>query len=395
MTLAPTGGNRRARLSTALIFGSNGFLFASWVPHIPEVKHNLGLSDAALGAALLGPAVGSLLSMLLVARLTVRFGSGRLMIASALLSYLVAPATGWAWNLPTLFLALALWGAMAGGLDVAMNAQAVQIEAAYGRPIMSSFHGFWSLGTVLGTGVGGACAGLGISLASQQGALAVALAIATWSVRAWLLPDAPAPERTKSAAVIDLPLVLLGIAGLCALLAEGSSGDWSPVYLRDDLGVSAGRAGIAYTAFTAAMMVGRALGDRVVLRLGRSRSLLLMGAIGASGMSIGLIGGTLLSTCVGFGCLGLGLSIMVPVFFSAAADGPGPTAPRLAVVTTVSYFGFLIGPAALGPLASAASVHTALWILPTFTALATVLAVIAFQRTQPMSAGIASAQPQL
>jgi MFS family permease len=372
--------NRQARLATSLIFAFNGLLFAAWVPHIPEVKANLGLSNAELGFALLGPAAGSIASMTVIGRAATRFGSGALTKAMAFGCYLVAPLSGLADNLPTLFGALFAWGVMTGGLDVAMNAQAVQIESRYRRPIMSSFHGFWSLGSVAGTLIGGAGAGLGLSLARQQTGIAVALAVITAVVAGRLLTDrTPPQERSTKTRVIDFRLVLLGIAGLCALLAEGSSADWSPIYLRDHLHVSAGQAGIAYTAFTIMMMTGRGIGDRVVHRLGRGPSLTLMGAIGTAGMAAGLAGDSLITSCLGFACLGLGLSIMVPVFFSAAADGDGPPAPRLAVVTSVGYFGFLIGPAALGPLASATSVHAALWVLPAFIALATGLGAIAFR----------------
>lgn len=372
---------RQARLSTALIFAFNGFLWAAWVPHIPEVKHRLGLSDAALGLALLGPAIGSVISMPLIGRATTRFGSGRVSAAMAFGSYLFIAGPGLAGNLPELFTALLLWGVMAGGLDVAMNAQAVQIEKSYRRPIMSSFHACWSVGTVLGTAAGSLGAGLAISLARQQAGLAVLLAVATlWCARR-SVADHRAEDYQPGGRVFELRLVLLGIAGVCALLSEGSAGDWSPVYLRDDLRVAAGHTGLAYGAFTIMMTAGRLLGDRVVAALGRARSLTTVAVIGSVGMSLGLLSDNLVGAVIGFGCLGLGLSVLVPVFFSTAADGPGAAGPKLALVSSFSYLGFLIGPAALGPLASATSVHAALWILPAFAALAGILGVIAVRLT--------------
>lgn len=372
---------RQARLSTALIFAFNGFLWAAWVPHIPEVKHRLGLSDAALGLALLGPAIGSVISMPLIGRATTRFGSGRVSAAMAFGSYLFIAGPGLAGNLPELFTALLLWGVMAGGLDVAMNAQAVQIEKSYRRPIMSSFHACWSVGTVLGTAAGSVGAGLAISLARQQAGLAVLLAVATlWCARR-SVADHRAEDYQPGGRVFELRLVLLGIAGVCALLSEGSAGDWSPVYLRDDLRVAAGHTGLAYGAFTIMMTAGRLLGDRVVAALGRARSLTTVAVIGSVGMALGLLSDNLVGAVIGFGCLGLGLSVLVPVFFSTAADGPGAAGPKLALVSSFSYLGFLIGPAALGPLASATSVHAALWILPAFAALAGILGVIAVRLT--------------
>jgi len=370
-----------ARVATAFTFSFNGFLYGAWVPHIPEVKRALDLSDAALGLALLGPAIGSLLSMPLIGRATNRWGTGRVTTVMAFLAYLVIPGPGIAFNLPTLFIALLLWGLATGGLDVAMNAQAVQVEKSYRRPIMSSFHAWWSVGTVLGTGVGSLGAGLGVSLVTQQSILAVIFAIVTlWSSRRFL-PDLAHDEYGEGGRVIEFRLILLGVAGICALLAEGSSADWSPVYLRDELGVSPGHAGIAFIAFTAMMTTGRMIGDRIVLHLGRTRSLSVVAVFGAIGLSIGLISDTLAGATIGFACLGAGLSVMVPVFFSTAADGPGAAGPKLAVVSSLSYLGFLLGPAALGPLANASSVHSALWILPAFTALAGLLGVIAVRLT--------------
>jgi MFS family permease len=386
LTEQPTARLRRARIATSLTFGFNGLLMAAWVPHIPEVKHNLGLSDASLGLALLGPAVGSLISMPMIGRATTRFGSGPVTAVLAFLTYLVISGPGLAGNLSELFLALVLWGVATGCLDVAMNSQAVQIETSYRRPIMSSFHAFWSVGTVLGTVLGSVGAGIGLSLARQQAGLAVLLALVTLWSRRQFIGDHAAQEYAEGKRVFEPRLVLLGLAGICALLSEGSAGDWSPVYLRDDLHVSPGHAGIAFGAFTVMMTFGRLIGDRVVLRLGRSRSLTVLAGIGTVGMVAGLVNNTVLGSSIGFGCLGLGLSVMVPVFFSTAADGPGAAGPKLAVVSSFSYLGFLLGPAALGPLANATSVHAALWGLPTFAALAGLLGVIAVRLTARLSA---------
>lgn len=397
VTVRPPAGRvspalRHARVGTALTFAFNGFLWAAWVPHIPQVKSQLGLSDAALGLALLGPAIGSMISMPLIGRATTRWGSGRVTTAMAFVSYLFIVGPGLAWNLPSLFGALLLWGVAAGGLDVTMNAQAVQVEKSYGRPIMSSFHAWWSVGTVTGTVAGSFGTGLGISLARQQYGLALLVALVTlWSMRQFIADHRSEEYAAGGGRVFEFRLVLLGIAGICALLAEGSAGDWSPVYLRDDLKVAAGHAGLAYGAFTLLMTLGRLVGDRVVHRLGRARSLGLLAAVGTLGMSAGLLAHNLAGAMVGFGCLGLGLSVLVPVFFSTAADGPGAPGPKLAVVSSFSYLGFLIGPAALGPLASATSIHSALWVLPSFAALAGILGVIAVRMTRRIIAAAGSA----
>ncbi|MCW2523246.1 MAG: transporter, major facilitator family protein, partial [Frankiales bacterium] len=219
---------RPARLATALMFAFNGLLFGAWVPHIPSVKADLGLSDAALGFALLGPGFGALISMTLVGRATIRWGSGRVTTTMALISYGAIVLPGLAVNLPTLFLALTVWGFGTGGLDVAMNAQALQLQGRYGRPIISSFHAFWSVGTVIGTLIGSLGAGANLNLAVQQGILGGLFALVTvWAARQFVA-DEVAAQRPAGERVITFRLILLGIAGICALLAEGSASDWSP-----------------------------------------------------------------------------------------------------------------------------------------------------------------------
>ena len=330
---------KRARVGTALIFAFNGFLWAAWVPHIPEVKGALHLSDATLGLALLGPGIGSILSMPMIGKAIARWGSPFVTTVMAFATYVVIAGPGLAGNLPTLFIALALWGVATGCLDVSMNAQAVEVEKAYGRPIMSSFHAWWSVGTVVGTGVGILGASMGISLARQQFGLAIVLAVITlWAVRQFI-PDHPAEEYAEGGRVFEFRLILLGIAGVCALLAEGSAGDWSPIYLHDDLHVASGHAGLAYQTFTVMMTLGRLLGDRVVHRLGRMRSIGFLAAVGTFGLALGLTAHTTVAALIGFACLGLGLSVMVPVFFSTAADGPGAAGPKLALVSSFSYAG--------------------------------------------------------
>jgi len=368
---------RRARIGTALTFAFNGFIWAAWVPHIPEVKGALHLSDAALGLALLGPGIGSIVTMPFVGRAIARFGSARVTTVMACATYLVIAGPGLAGNLPSLFGALMLWGVATGCLDVAMNAQAVEVERAYGRPIMSSFHAFWSVGTVAGTGAGIIGASAGVSLARQQFGFAVLLAlISLWAVRQFI-GDHPPEAYREGGRVFEFRLILLGIAGVCALLAEGSAGDWSPIYLHEGLHVSSGHAGLAYEFFTVMMTFGRLIGDRVVHRLGRMRSLGTLAAIGAAGLAAGLLVHNTIGALLGFACLGLGLAVMIPVFFSTAADGPGAAGPKLALVSSFSYAGFLLGPALIGQLASATSISAAIWLLPTFAALAGGLGVAA------------------
>ena len=381
-----SGELRRARMATAMTFAFNGLIWAAWVPHIPEIKGALHLSDGTLGLALLGPGIGSILTMPLVGKALARWNSAVVTSIMAFATYVVLAGPGLADNLATLFLALILWGIATGCLDVSMNAQAVEVEQAYGRPIMSSFHAWWSIGTVIGTGVGILGASAGLSLARQQLILAaIAAVITVWSVRQFV-PDHPAEQYAEGGRVFEFRLILLGIAGVCALLAEGSAGDWSPIYLHDNLHVSSGHAGLAYQTFTVMMTFGRLLGDRVVAWFGRMRSIGLLAAIGTFGLALGLVSHGTIGALIGFACLGLGLSVMVPVFFSTAADGPGAAGPKLALVSSFSYAGFLLGPALIGQISNVTGIYAAIWLLPVFAGLAGILGVAAVLMTSRIMA---------
>lgn len=379
----PPGALRRARAAVAITFAANGFLFGSWVPRIPEVKHDLGLSSGALGLALLAPAVGSVLTVGLYGRACVRCGSATVTRVVLVAFCAVAWLPGIATNLAWLFLVLLAWGATIGGLDVAMNAQGVTVEHLYERPVLSGFHAAWSLGSLTGALAGGLGAALSVPIAAQQGALGAVIIVGGLLVDRAFLPDPRreiVPRERTRRAVPELRLVLIGIAGLCALLSEGAVADWSGVLLRENLHVSAGQAGLAYAAFSVTMTVGRLVGDRVVLALGRQRAIAILTAVGAIGLAAGFATSTLIGTVVGFALLGIGLSIMVPVLFSTAADGAA-AGPAIATVSAIGYTGFLVGPSAIGLIAQGTSVPFALWLLPLFTAAGGMLGIAAVRMT--------------
>jgi hypothetical protein len=279
-----------------------------------------------------------------------------------------------------------------------MNAQAVSVEKRHGRPLMSGFHAAWSLGSLIGAGVGTLGAALSLPIAGQQLAFAIVLAgLAVFGSRFYVTEpadetvfecqehaDDPAQRVSGSRrslwrrgpfADLDLRLVLLGLAGLGAMLSEGSVADWSGILLRDSLHSPASHVGLAFAAFMATETLGRLFGDRIVLRLGRVRAISIMAAIGTLGLTAGLATGTVVGAIGGFALLGLGLSIMVPVAFSAAADGRTHAGPAIAAVSTLAYSGFLAGPTAIGFVADATTITTAMWLIPMITALAGIFSV--------------------
>jgi MFS family permease len=336
------------------VFFVHGAVFANWVPLIPSVQQRLGLSTGMLGLALLGSAVGSLLAMPIAGSLIARAGSRRvvsvagLAYCAALLLPIVAP------TLPALFLALCVFGACQGSTDVAMNAQGIVVEGRIGRPIMSSFHGLWSLGTLAGAAVSSGLATAGVApLPHAIGAAALLGVILAVASRAFLVRGTDAAPQGPAVAWLTRPLIALGIVGFCALMAEGAIGDWSALYMRQVLGAGPGLAAAAYATFTLTMTIGRLTGDRVTARLGPAALVRLGGVLLAAGLGAALALGQPAIALVGFAQIGFALANIVPILFSAAGRTPHlPAGPAIAAVSSASFVGFLVGPPAIGVTAN-------------------------------------------
>lgn len=382
-------GARRARLGIAFIFFANGCGFGSWVPHIPEVRAALGLSDAALGLALLALAAGATVALPASGVLTARLGSRPVTRAAAVLFCAALPLPLLAPDFASLALALALLGMASGALDVAMNAQAVAIEERYRRPIMSSFHGLFSLGGLVGAVLAAGAIQLGLTpfahLASAAALLGTGVAASLFA----LLPTAAA----SGGPILVLPrgrLVVLGLIALGGLMAEGAVADWSAVYLRDVLATDAAVAALGFAAFSLTMAAGRMTGDAVVARIGPAGVLGAGSALGALTLGAALVAGQPAAALVGFAGVGLGLANVVPVVFSAAGRMPG-VAPGvgIAAVSTAGYCGFLAGPPLIGFLAELAGLAVGLGLV----ALALALMALGGGTLKPDEARSTAADP--
>ena len=365
--------DRWSRSATVAVFFTHGLLFASWTAHIPQIKTHLDLTDGGLGLALLGAPLGSVSAMLVSTRLLPRFGSKK-MVRACLLGYCAAgPIVGLVGSLPALFTVLFVWGAFQGALDVSMNTQAVAVERAGARPLMSGFHACWSIGTLSGAGIGALGVAIGLSLAPQQLLLAIpALAISGW-LTTRMIPDT-APRRSTQAAErrirrISRPVLVLGAIAFASMLCEGASADWASVYLRGSpLHTSPAVAGLGYAAFTLTMVIVRLSGNRLLVRF-RPRSILpVLASIATLGFTAGLLGDRTVSGIAGFACLGVGVALIVPTVFSAAGRLPGLNpGTAIATVSTCGWFGFVCGPPLIGQLASLTSLPLALGIVPLLT----------------------------
>ncbi len=369
MHVTPLEGSTltRARVAVCLLFLLSGTAIGTWTARIPSIKQGLQLSDGGLSLALLGIAAGAITGMQAVGPLIDRYGSTRVMLPMAFAQSVTLIPPAYMPNLAGLALSLFAFGTAHGTLDVAMNANAVEVERAAGRPFMSSFHALFSIGGFLGAAAGGSFAHLGFSPASTFVTMAAATGIlALWAAR-WAFA-APAPPKRKSGSGDTSSavrgLLLLGVLGACCMIGEGAAADWSSVYLRDNLGSSAGFAAAAYAAFSATMTAGRLAGDRLAARLGPVALVRGCGTLAATGLGVALLVGHPVAAVIGFGCFGAGLSCIIPQVFSAVGRrDPARAGQALARVATLSYVGFLCGPVLIGGLAQVVGLPWALLVL--------------------------------
>lgn len=377
---------RAARVATAAVFTLHAALFASWTPHVPLVKDHLGLTAGALGLALLGAPVGSVLATLTAGGAVSRWGSRRVMLVTLLGYASSSVGLGLAGSAAGLFAAMLVWGGFQGALDIAMNAQGVAVQRRYGRPILASFHAAWSLGGFAGTGLGVLALAGGLDLTRQMAIFAGIAVLAAGPLVRPLLADDHAVEQQRLAWPWRnrrlAPLAALMFAGL---LCEGAAADWAAVYLRDSLAAPPQLAGSGYAAFAVAMFAGRALGDRWSARFGGLPVVGVLAGVGGAGMAVALAVGAPWLALAGLAAFGLGLSCVVPVVFSAAAEVPGShPGPAIAGVVTGGWAGFLLGPPLIGLLAQTVSLPWALALLPV---LCGAMVAVAVSANRPARAG--------
>jgi fucose permease len=392
---AALGSTRCTRVAVTAVFALHGLLFASWTAHIPAVKADLGLSDRSLGLALLGAPAGSVLAMVASSWLLPRLGSRRV-VQIALVGYCAAgPLVGLSGQVAALTAALFTWGAFQGTLDVAMNTQAIAVERARRRPLMSGLHGSWSLGSFAGAGAGVLAVGVGLSLSVQLLLLGTLGLLAVGLLTTRMLPDRTvdlaADHSRVSASRWSGGMVLLGAIAFAGMLCEGAAADWASVYLSGSLHTSPTVAGLGYATFSAAMVTVRLSGNRLLGRTRPDRLLPALAAVATTGFAVALIVGNLVAALIGFACLGVGLASVVPAVFSAAGRIPGlHPGTAVATVSAFGWAGFVCGPPVIGQLSAVTTLPVALGLLPILTAF--VLAAT-FTAAPLRTAPLADAQP--
>jgi predicted MFS family arabinose efflux permease len=337
------------RLATFLVFAVNGAMIGTWVAHIPWLQDHLGISKATLGLCLLSMAAGALVSMPVTGHFLDRHPSASLTRWTTLVFCLLLPLPLLAGNAYLLAAILFVFGASNGAMDVSMNAHGVAIQQQLDRPVMSSFHGGWSVGGFVAAGLVAVAAGAGLDPRVESLIVGFALLLLSlWITRRLGASSAHSGEG-HGLALPTRPVLLIG--GLCFLvmLAEGAIGDWSGIYLRHDTGASAATAALAFTGFSLGMAAGRLGGDVVNARIGAGTLLRAGTALVAFALGGLLLVGHTGPAVFGFVLCGLGIANGTPLLFSAAGriDPPGPS---LAAAFTLGYTGFIVGPPLIGVL---------------------------------------------
>jgi predicted MFS family arabinose efflux permease len=349
--------------STRIAFLIAGFGVAAWAPLVPFAKARIGIDDGVLGLLLLCLGAGSIVAMPLAGALSARFGCRAVITTSAVLLCLVLPLLATASTLPLLIAALLAFGASIGSIDVSMNIQAIIVERASGRAMMSGFHGLYSLGGMAGSASVAALLAAGGTPLFATLCLVVCIAVATAFAAPHLLPygsksDGPAFALPRGV------VLFIGVLCFVFFLAEGAVLDWSAVLLTSLHGLDAAWAGFGYAAFSVAMTLGRLTGDRIVQRFGGPSVIVIGGLSAAIGMALATFAPGWASALVGFALVGIGCSNIVPVLFtSVGRQAEMPENVAVPAITTVGYAGILAGPAAIGFVAAAANLQIAFLIL--------------------------------
>ncbi len=336
---------------------------AAWAPLVPFAKERLGIQEGALGMLLLCLGAGSILAMPFAGILTSRVGCRRVLILSVLIVCATLPMLAQVSSALSLGLVLFFFGAGMGSLDCAMNIQAIILERARGRTMMSGFHGLFSLGGVVGAG--GVSSLLSMGVSPWEATLTVAAVIVV--LLALGAPHfLPYGGRSGGPAFALAKGVVLFIGVLCFILfmTEGAVLDWSALFLADVRGMSAAHAGLGYAAFAATMTIGRLTGDRFVRRVGPKATVFGGALLAAAGLALATLITAWPVTLFGYALVGAGCSNIVPVMFSLAGkQDEMPESIAVPAITTMGYAGVLLGPALIGFVAQATSLATALLIL--------------------------------
>jgi MFS family permease len=361
------------RLAVSLFFFVNGFQMGNYVARLPEIQNLYGVSNATLGTILLCSAAGAISAMPFAGLLTVRFGSRLITIATGIAFIFLIPLIPILPNLWLLAVLFFLFGIFGGSEDVAMNGQAVYVERLYQKPILSSFHGVWSIGTALGAGFGALFAKFGIGLFTHF----VLMSVLSFVLLIWaafnLIKDGPLSinaeksensEKEAESTAFRLPtkaILPLGIIAFCGMTGEGAVGDWAAIFMHKVIGKDEAFSALAFGSFATAMTIGRLTGDYFTEKYGKRKQLIISSLLSILGLALALSFNNPWTVLLGFFIVGLGLATVVPIVYSTAGNTEGVSpSVGIAMATTIGYSGFFVGPPTIGYLADLFSLRIGL-----------------------------------
>lgn len=348
-----SASKRRIRIAVSLFYFCQGIAFASWASRIPIIKAQLQLTEAQLGTILLMLPIGQLVTMALSGRLVSRYGSHRILPITAIVYGMILCGIAFATDAWQLGACLFLFGVIGNMCNISVNTQGVLAESLYNKPIMASFHGVWSL-----AGFAGALLGLltlNISLSTLPHFIIIFFLIVVNVLvnrRHLAPPNEQNIEHTSSSFKPDKILISLGIVGFCSMATEGAMFDWSGVYFQDIVLAPESLIMLGYASFMIMMATGRFIGDKIIQKIGRQRTLQFSGVLMSLGMMLSVAFPSIFCSTIGFMLVGLGVSCNVPTVYSIAGKHTKiPSGVALAMVSSISYLGFLMGPPLIGYIA--------------------------------------------
>jgi len=353
------------RIAIITYFFVNGFVYANCTGRLPELKDFFGVSNSLLGTMLFMTAIGALVAMPLTGWLTTRFNSGKLTICSGLLFCCVIPFIPVSSNIWVGRIGFLMTGFFSGAMDITMNGQAVFVERAYKKTIMSSFHAAYSIGMALGAGSGALFANYHTPLRPQLLVIAIAGFIALAIVAPVILRDQPisTKQQTGKGHRQKTPILiwLIAIIGFCGMTGEGSMVDWSAIYMHTVVGKTKAFSALAVGSFATAMTIGRIFGDRLIDAMGKKTILFCSCFAAIAGLAIVLLFVNASAVLIGLFLVGAGLSNVVPLTYSTAGNIKGiEPAAGIAIASTIGYSGFFVGPPAIGYLADSVGLRIGL-----------------------------------
>ncbi|OOQ59208.1 MFS transporter [Mucilaginibacter pedocola] len=351
------------RVAVAAMFFMAGLSFSSWASRIATVQQELGLSDAALGGVLFALPVGLMCSLPFSGWIITKIGSRNLLVGALIVYASTLVTLGLAQNTFQLIVCLLLFGFSSNAVNISVNTQAVAAEELYGRPILASFHGLWSLAGFTGAAIGSFMIGQNIIPTYHFLFILAIIFMVTMVTMRYLKND----KVTNPGPVFVMPdssLIKLGAIAFCSMICEGAMFDWSVIYFKKVVLAPADLIGIGFTAFMLTMAGGRFVADWFAHRFGLKRTMQLSGMLTATGLAISVIFPYFYTSLAGFLLVGAGVSSVVPMVYSAAGKSktmaPGVA---LAAVSTIGFLGFLIGPPVIGFIAGLASLRASFTLI--------------------------------